>query len=690
MCKKTTPGSNSGNPVGGINPNVAGGGGGAPGAGSPFPTGPAPLVGSPDFLPQVTFIATPTSNDNGFIGNAETFHRNSGLNPISINSIQHAVELLNNSAQTGTGVLDHFRIVSHFFVDDELPGVAPSNIKIAMLNESGRGVLKHHLNGWAQSNYEGLKSMISLLVLSGGNLTLNPGVYGGPLTIIMGRLRPTHNALLDLVPTDPIDGEPTGLLNDFFRFAASKWLLTTFPTFLPTIRTELMGAYTLLLNDVKPRISQLTQANLTTLETAIIGLGDFGAVTNVGPSNLPYFTANMRAGVAAFNANFFAAITTMRQRFNQFSTVDIRGCQAGNDPDYIRAIRRFFGTSDTVRPSVTAPTRFQRFNSIGNVTGLDTRADIDSLWNSGITPFNASTLHTQFETWANGFGINQAHKDFWVATFGLPVLQFCKVAWKANIPARAAGLTISRLDGFANANFEQALALLDDIFFFATAEKPNTAQRNAIVAVLPNLDTWISQLGATIPDAATEPQMTTTFNNLKGIYENVDPRTANASFTSGRVIPRTAPSPLTVAQLRTWQTALRNFIDTDTHSIFAKILTMKSVGTAQANDAKFRIRYFLRLGLVFQLYHATSTNFNQQLIIAITDSSGTNRRQNEAVRHWIRSQWRGVNPPNIPATINWDNGRNTAWIVEGRQQGPAYVCPHESYDQHLFKLRATD
>ncbi|MBK8568074.1 MAG: hypothetical protein IPN76_33375 [Saprospiraceae bacterium] len=235
MCKKTSPGSNSGNPVGGINPNTPGGGGGAPGAGSPFPTGPAPMVGSPDFLPQVTFIATPTPNDNGFIGNAETFHRNSGLNPISINSIQHAVELLNNSAQTGTGVLDHFRIVSHFFVDDEMPGVAPSNIKIAMLNNSGRGVLKHHLNGWAQSNYEGLKSMISLLVLSGGNLTLNPGVYGGSLTIIMGRLRPTHNALLDLVPTDPIEGEPTGLLNDFFRFAASKWLLTTFPTFLPTV-----------------------------------------------------------------------------------------------------------------------------------------------------------------------------------------------------------------------------------------------------------------------------------------------------------------------------------------------------------------------------------------------------------------------------------------------------------------------
>ncbi|MBK8568075.1 MAG: hypothetical protein IPN76_33380 [Saprospiraceae bacterium] len=451
-----------------------------------------------------------------------------------------------------------------------------------------------------------------------------------------------------------------------------------------------MGAYTLLLNEVKPRISQLTQANLNTLETTILGLGDFGAVTNVGPSNLPYFTANLTAGVAAFNANFFANITTMRQRFNQFSTVDIRGCQAGNDPDYIRAIRRFFGTSDTVRPSVTAPTRFQRFNSIGNVTGLDTRAEIDGLLSGGISPFNASTLRTQFEAWADGMGINQAHKDFWLATFDLPVLQFCKLSWKANIPARAAGLAISRLDGFANANFEQALALLDDIFFFSASEKPTTAQRTAVEAVLPNLDTWIGQLSATIADAATQPQLTTVFNNLKGIYENVDPRTANSSFTSGRVIPRTAPSPLSVAQVRTWQQQLSNFIDNDTHSIFAKIKAMKTAGHTQANATQFRFRYFLRLGLVFQLYHPSSTNFNQQLIVAIIDSAGTNRRQNEAVRHWIRSQWRGVNPPNIPASVNWENGRNTAWIVEGRQQGPAYVCPHESYDLHLFKLRATD
>jgi hypothetical protein len=183
--------------------------------------------------------------------------------------------------------------------------------------------------------------------------------------------------------------------------------------------------------------------------------------------------------------------------------------------------------------------------------------------------------------------------------------------------------------------------------------------------------------------------LTTHFDALKRLYEDIDPRTAQASFTSGRIIPRTAPNPLPVAQVRTWQQNLKNFIDTDTHSIFDPIRRFMQVGHTQADAPSSKLRYFLRLGLVFQLYNGTSTNFNHQLIVAFIDGAGSNRRQNEAIRHWIRSMWRGVNPPNIPATITWDNGSNASWIVEGRTQGPSYICPNTTYDQHIFKLSAT-
>lgn len=686
MCKSTKGNrSSSGENVRGIDPNAPGGAGGGAG-GTPFPQGPAPLVGTPEFLPQVTFIATPTPNDNGFIGNAETFHRNAGLNTISITSLQQAVELLNNSGQTGSGLIHHLRIVSHFFVDDENPGFTPSNIKMAMLTNGGRGILKQHFEGWAQSNYEGLKSMVTVLVVSGSTLTPHMGVYAHSLNFILSKLRPTHNAIIDLIPTDPIEGEPTGLHKDFVTFAASKWLLTHETGFLPSVRSTLLAAYDLLLTNLKTRISSPTSAQLTTLETAMVALGDIGAVTVVTPGNLPYFSANVTSGIAAFNGNFFGQITTMRQRLNQFSTVDIRGCQAGRDPDYLRAVRHFFGTSDTVRPAVTAPDRFQRFNGISQITGLNNKAGINALFNSGFSPFNATTTRSQFEEWATGFGITDAHIDFWKTTFQLHVLEFCKLAWRSSIPNRR--VTIARLDALPTVQFADIFNKLADIFFFTASQKPTAPQLTAISPLLPNLAAWTTELNATIPDAATPAQLEQHFTILKGIYENVEPRTAQSSF-SARIIPRTLPASLAVGTVRGWQQSLKNFIDTDSHSVFAPIKRFLTAGFTDANESQSKMRYFLRLGLVFQLYHATSTNFNHQTIVAFVDGNA-NGREHEAIRHWIRSLWRGTNPPNIPVTITWTNGNNTAWIVEARTQGPSFVCPNASYDNHIVKLNASD
>lgn len=684
MCKTTTNRASKGERLRRVHSNTVGGSG--PGTGAPFLEGPAPLFAGAEFLPQITFIATPTPNDNGFIGNAETFHRNAGLEPISITSLQEAVELLNNATRTGSGVIDHLRIVSHFFVDDENPGFAPSNIKMAMLSGGGRGILKHHFEGWAQSNYEGLKAMVTVFVINSGTLTPRVGVYAHSLKFILNKLRPTHNAIIDQLPTDPIDGEPTGFAKDFVTFAASKWLLADQPTFLPTVRNSLLTAYDLLLANLKTRISTPSAANLTTLENAMVALRNIGAVTVVSPANLAYFSANVTAGITAFQNDFFATVTTMRRRINQFSTVDIRGCQAGQDLDYLRAIRRFFGISDLVRPGVTAPDRFQRFNGINQITGLNSQNDINSIHSSGISPFNATTTRNQFEDWATAFGITQGHLEFWKTTFQLHVLEFCKLQWRGNIPSRR--VAISRLNVLATAGLSDMFTRLADIFFFTSAQQPSATQVNTITPLLGNLTAWTTELNGIIPDTATATQLQQHFNTLKSIYENVEPRTAQSSF-SARLIPQTAPSSLTVSQVRTWQQSLKAFIDTDSHSIFSPVRRFLAAGFAQANASQSKMRYFLRLGLVFQLYHATSTNFGEQIIVAYSDGTGTNRRENEAIRHWIRSLWRGVNPPNIPAAISWDNGRNTAWIVEGRQQGPSYVCPNISYDQHIIKLSAS-
>ena len=688
MCK-TTKGRQtaSANRVPDIQPNTAtGSGGGTPGSGAPFPEGPAPLIGEPEFLPQITFIPPAGPLDNGFIGNAMTFHQNAGLTPVTINSLEHAVELLNTAGTTGSGIIDRLRIVSHFFVNDEVPGFTPSNIKIPMLNNGGRGVLQHQLTGWATSNYEGLKAMLTIIVISGTTSTLRPGVYADSLSRILNQLRPAQSTIIDQIPTGA-DGEPTGLLKDFVLFAASKWAINQFPTIINDagIRSDLMTAYDLLLTHLKGQISTPSPANLNTLETAMVALGDWGAFTEVHPTNMAYFGANVSSGIAAFNSDFFAKITTMRTRFNQYSKVDIRGCQAGRDLDYLRAIRQFFGTSATVRPTISAPDRFQRFNGLNQITGLNSQADLTHLYNSGISPFSAANLRGQLDTWANGFGITQAHIDFWKTTFQLHVLEFCKLQWRTTIPTRQ--VVIPRLDNLATASFNQVFTQLSDIFFFTTAQRPTAAQVTAITPLLPNLDNWTTELNAAIPDTATPAQLQPHFDTLKTIYEAVDPRTSQATFNS-RIIPSTAP-PLTVALIRSYQANLKAFIQTNSNSVFAPVKRFLDAGFTQANAPQARLSYFFRLGLVLQLYHPTSTNFDHQIIIAYTDSGSSNRRQDEAIRHWIRACWRGVVPPAIPASVTWENGRNGAWIVEGRNAGPSYVCPHPSYKNHVIVLNAS-
>ena len=98
----------------------------------------------------------------------------------------------------------------------------------------------------------------------------------------------------------------------------------------------------------------------------------------------------------------------------------------------------------------------------------------------------------------------------------------------------------------------------------------------------------------------------------------------------------------------------------------------------------------LGLGLPFQLSHPTSPNFDHQILVNFEDRTGpaADRRQHEAIRHWIRASWRGVSSPTIADTVSYDDGRHSAWVVEGRTSGPSGVCPHPNYMSHIITKSA--
>ena len=91
--------------------------------------------------------------------------------------------------------------------------------------------------------------------------------------------------------------------------------------------------------------------------------------------------ANIRTALAAFkrhpeSARFRERLNLARQRLDRNSTVDIRGCHAGSDPNYLRAVAALLGNG-TSTPHVSGPDRFQgfpRLRSISLRTGTEVAA----------------------------------------------------------------------------------------------------------------------------------------------------------------------------------------------------------------------------------------------------------------------------------------------------------------------------
>jgi hypothetical protein len=672
-----------------------GGPGGTPGP-DPEASAPAALFGIPDYAPQYTFIAQASSQDNGFINLAHRFHENSGLRPKTVTSIEQILDLLNDPSKTGTGIINRIRIVAHIFVDSQNL-IQPTNLLIPFVAGGTRLSLKRHFTGFAGTRIDALKSMMTFEV-PGSPVETTYYIHRGAVAPILNQLGSSLSAIINQIPTDAF-GEPSADFLEFIKLAASKWALQLNVITNTAAAAAANSGYDVLIADAIARLrnNPLAETQLTTLRDAIVGLGNSVSLNFAQPARPADYATNIAATLASTNGNVFQTkLNRVRQRFNRNSKIDIRGCQIGRDPDFLRAIQQFFGTSDTVRPTVSGPKWFQHFNEIGNITGLDSDARVAGLHTSGSPPYSATQVRQQFGAWATGFGITDAHLTFWQSTFNLSALAFCRLQWQANIP-EARIIPIFRLDRIRSAGFTEVFTAIANVLLF-NSNLPSAIQLNAMNALLPNLATWIGQLDGTISDSATSSQLTTRFTEFKTIYESVDRRFGSGSGPSAaqRVIPATAPAALTVQTLRDYQTQLKTFIDSDTNSKFQPAKRFLTTAQPQVQGDPAKMRYFLGLGLPFLLYNPSATNVDRNLLVAFTDSSGStvSRRQNDAIKYWIRAQWQGNIPNGLGANTTFDNSRHTPWLVENRQTTtrlstpPFVVSPTPEYHDKIVIIPA--
>jgi hypothetical protein len=128
--------------------------------------------------------------------------------------------------------------------------------------------------------------------------------------------------------------------------------------------------------------------------------------------------------------------------------------------------------------------------------------------------------------------------------------------------------------------------------------------------------------------------------------------------------------------MSSFQTQLKAFIDTHARSRFRPFKRFIDAALTNAQDGPSKLRYFLCLGLPFLTYNAAATNANLNSLIVYQDGAGvTERRQNEAIKYWIRAQWRGIIPAGLGNNTTFDNSRQTPWLVENHQPGANLTLP---------------
>lgn len=662
---KTTKGTQAASlePLRKIKPNVASSTpGGAEGSGTP-----APLLfdGRPEQVPELTFVVERRQANDDFINGANTYHTNCGLQPQTIRSIEHLVDLL---AAANTP-LRRIRIVTH---------AHPTNMAVALFE--GSTVFhaeKAYLRGFAQDDIAGI---YALLGLARGQhfLTWNLG------TILAHIRSGTPNVLTPFGLGS--SGSPPMALRDYMLFCSDYFFANANGVKknglnLPAAeKTHLLNALSVVIAQTGAPLMGTSmaghlvgQADLDALRALITGmtLADFGFGSGSFNFTIPAAGTNpfplVGRAVAAIQNDFRTKLNQVRQRFNATSVIDIRGCRAGQDTDYLQAVREFFGAG-TALPQVTAPRWFQYFGP----SGFADPANNTQIRNRLQTGAAAAETRAGFEDWAKRVQVDPGHKIFWLNLLNRSVVRFSLLEWRTTLPPLP--LPTPGLTAFAALGFGDAIAKIRDFFNVPAASTPTGASLNTIASfVSGSLMGYAPNLLAPLNGATPATRLQELYQGLRAINQDL----------GQALVPATAPTPLQASHITSYQTALVGYIE---NTQLAPIRTFMTAARQRLEDPSDPGLYYymLHAGLpVFVFSHRESVNAH---VVTVTHNTlmVLQAYADVAYRQWPPLLWASPLPPGNPLGSLQGSGANArrfAMMVEDADGGSTQVaaCPHPDY-----------
>lgn len=465
MCKTTTGNQTAAAPEKVRTARRAPGGGGS----GPPPEAPNAFHGKSERVPEVAYIRERPGDQ--FLGSAKTYYQLFGIDVGELDSIEQVVVQVANN----TTVFQRFVIVSH---------ANPRGMLIPFFLNGVKGTSKEIFREFAKSDLDGLRLLVPF-ELSVGHLARWNNILPSLITLVKSK---SATVLTPFGVTN--SGDLSGDLLDFFKFAFDIVYMrdpgrvrrnaSQAGGLTPAQRTTLENFIGEILIQLTPKVMaarHVTEAQVQTLRTVItsityaeLNVPDANPELGLDDESMNDFPT-LTAVVTAIHNEFRKKLNAARTKINASTLIDIRGCRAGQDADYVEAIREFFGTGDQ-KPMVTAPRHFQSYPKIAFHLPL-TRAHITSWLSGNNWNQTSSQMKQAFTTWAELIRLRPLHYDFWLALFRGEATRFDALAWRNEIPALFIPTPgVAQLTGLDLAG---VIGKLKDYFNVPNAQVPNAA-----------------------------------------------------------------------------------------------------------------------------------------------------------------------------------------------------------------------
>ncbi|WP_394748067.1 hypothetical protein [Spongiimicrobium salis] len=379
--------------------------------------------------------------------------------------------------------------------------------------------------------------------------------------------------------------------------------------------------------------------------------------------------STLERSMTALNNNFRGNLEQVQGRFSSSSWIDIRGCRAGVDRDYLVAVGEFFGRAANI-PHVSGPRWFQKFPTTG-FNLLDDFTAIEEVLNNGISGhdglnISGTTIKSVFDDWLEVILYTDAYFDVWHTALNKKAAEFCLLNWQATIP-NSIVIREGKQHGISTLNFKNTINRIKAIFGVPSGSEPRESTLNALgTFVSSDLPGHMASLTREISDSDT---LSPIFDELLTISQQL----------AASVVPNNAPSDLDADQLRQFQTELIDFID-DNRLPHIKSLLANAQTHINGPNGKYHL--YLRFGLPGMILFERNYRSNQ--IFALTSE------KDNALRIFLREMWEEVLPtPNAISSALLDDSHSDHRAISALANDPSdtivAVGPMPNYMENIEK-----